>query len=71
MTYGEYCKSINREPVGCPKDTRIAELEAALHEVKVQSNTYAKRLVLLGYDDVQWYTTPFPSAKDALAKETT
>jgi hypothetical protein len=49
---------------------RVEELEAALDEVKVQSNTYAKRLVLLGYDDVKWYTTPFPSARDALAKET-
>jgi hypothetical protein len=44
-------------------DARIAELEAALEEVKVRSNTYAQRLVNLGYHNVSWY------AKDSLAKE--
>ena len=46
---------------------RIKELEEALQESWVRSNSYAKRLVNEGHDDVVWYATN-PSALSGARK---
>ena len=57
--YAEYQNELDMLFKLCPLDDTDDELKEAkenIEQLKIQCNTYAKRLVLLGEDDVIWYT---------------